>query len=322
MNEELKNLKELVGGSAEYTKSQLQSIDSNLFIGSMFSLLVSFGISIFFNLLIYWIPSSFFLMFIWGFYSFISQIRKKNNTIINFQELNSKQKYFQSFTFFKNFFPLQYSISIIFAISLILLVLFSSNTIKTDIQFNMTIPIISIFLIFIIFAFISRTINALHNKESSFFDVILDLKDIPSAIGCKKACFILLFSLIFVFVIFLVLPIWSVICTYPIYGSSLSKAILMLIVIIIQFLMIIAFSCYFSSISLKSELTNTLTNFSIIDNLINEHLLKKNIDETAYKDLLKLFYQAKRFEFSVDNTFIFVNFYYLLINKVFYTNLK
>jgi len=57
-----------------------------------------------------------------------------------------------------------------------------------------------------------------------------------------------------------------------------------------------------------------------IDNQISELLLNKKIRVKTVKSLRKMFLTAKRYDLVVDNTFKFVNFYYLKVNRVYIKN--
>ncbi len=322
MEKELKKLKILVSGSAAYTKSQLQGIDTNLLVGSLISLIITLGISIFSNVLLYWIPSSFILMFLWTIYSTIF-LRKKQNTNVdgNQKSLTEKQVVFGSYAFSKNFTAITNAIGIMFGINFISLVFYITKIINTEISFSTKIPIISTCAIIGLIIFVSVYLNGLYKKGSSITKEVTNLPSLILEKG-KKGCFLMVITLLFGLFAFIVLPIWTLVVASPIYASKIENIPFILLVLVLQIIIILSFSSYFSSISAKKELTNAITNYSILDNMISQHLISNSIDENTYKELLNLYRDAKCFELKVDDYAKIVNFYLLFPNKIYFDNLK
>ena len=75
------------------------------------------------------------------------------------------------------------------------------------------------------------------------------------------------------------------------------------------------FCSYFSSLSARKELVNTLTNMADIDYQISMLNLSKDVKAESVMELTKSFMSAKKYEFTVNNMLLFFPFYELAISK-------
>lgn len=90
-----------------------------------------------------------------------------------------------------------------------------------------------------------------------------------------------------------------------------------MLVLLLQFIAIAIISSYFSSLTAKKELANTLTNFADIDYQINRLIIRNKADTENVKSLTKMYLTAKKYDILTDDYFKFVNFYYLLMNRTY-----
>jgi len=83
--------------------------------------------------------------------------------------------------------------------------------------------------------------------------------------------------------------------------SLVTQWLFLLLVLLLQILIGVLFSSYFSSISAKKELSNSLTNFSDINDQINSLIINKDYEEEKYERLKKLYSTAKLFDLVIDS---------------------
>ncbi len=127
--EKLRQLSELVENSAGHTHRQLQSIESsqlNLLISSIIAVVVALGVSVLFEILTYWVSSSFLLMYLWGLYSFFRAKRPKvsdlEKTSDSLQKLGKEKTNIGFEWFFANVSSLIKAIGVIYAITFTVLI--------------------------------------------------------------------------------------------------------------------------------------------------------------------------------------------------------
>lgn len=313
----------MVNQSSEHTQRQLQNIDSNLLIGSLISFIVALGISFQLKILIYWIPASFLLLYLWAFYGLF--LIRKTFTPENVEEIiqvfqkTDENKLKLVFTW-----VLKMAASIVIAISLVYIItlialLASYKTITVNQLLYILIPFISALLC----AFLPLFLDALtkFSEKGGFnetFKTLATIKENASpkgwhfTLGGLKLVFVIVYVVLALF-----LPAESLYIT----RSIISDYTFLIIVLVLQFTFTIISSSYFSSLSVKKELTNALTNFADIDYQINDLILSKDVKEERIVKLKALYLAAKQYDVLVDDSLKFVNFYSLSMNSV-YLNKK
>ncbi len=265
--DELKELREMINQSSEHTQKQLQNIDTNLLMGSLISLIFALGISFQLKILIYWIPASFLLMVLWaiyGLFSMTKSINKENmeKTIQYTRTIDENKLGFGFIWFFKNMLPFMKAVSLVYAVTFFALLLIENKTLNVNQQFSILIPTFSALLLMpapIFFDKLARFFELGFKETLNRFISIRESmppkrKDI--VLGAVKLLFILIYVPLIV-----IFPIWAFYITY----SIISDLIFLIIILFLQFVVIILFASYFSSLSAKRELTNTITNFSDIN---------------------------------------------------------
>jgi uncharacterized membrane protein (Fun14 family) len=321
--QELEKLREIVNQSSEHTQRQLQNIDSNLLIGSLLSFILALGISFQLKILIYWIPASFLLLYLWAFYELFRT--RKAFTPENVEEIIQVfQRTDENILKFVFTWGLKMTAPIVTAVSLVYIITFIAllatyKTITVNQPFYILIPLISALLC----AFLPLFLDSLtkFSEKGGFNDTFKTLATIKENVSPKRwritlGCLKLGFIIIFV-ALALVLPAVSFLITY----SIISDYIFLIIVLVLQLTFTIISSSYFSSLSVKKELTNTLTSFADIDYKINSLILSKDMKEEYYEKLKAQYLTAKQYDVSVDNSLKFVNLYTTSMNSV-YLNKK
>jgi hypothetical protein len=82
--------------------------------------------------------------------------------------------------------------------------------------------------------------------------------------------------------------------------------------------LLLLFASYFSAISAKKELVNTITNFADLNYIINSMIIKNDINPNEFENLKRLYLSAKQFDLLIDDSFKFVIFYMLTIHRVYF----
>ena len=300
MTDRLTELKNITEQSSQLIGYQLQSIDSSL-LGAFVSVIISAFISKTFGLLIYWIPASFFLMWVILlfslFKSYIPLMRKRpRNEDTNKTQtvgLLSVRNMFLITTRFKNAAPHFKAIGIIFLVSFISLVMYKIGVIKEDATFPIIVPIISSLLFMSLPILNHMAIGKLEKMEGE-----LDF----TKIGCLALFIIVVYAFAYIFAL-LVLPIWSLVIMHPIYIYEPITLLAILVVIFLQVITALTFINYFSASSVRKELTIALFNLSKVLNRIND-LLNQTISDEIYHELKEDYLKAKRYEMSADDTLL------------------
>ncbi|MGB8218477.1 MAG: hypothetical protein WCE94_14365 [Candidatus Methanoperedens sp.] len=311
LTKELEELREMVNQSSEHTQRQLQNIDSGLLVGSLISLILALGISFQLKILIYWIPASFILFFIGILYWLLPRKdafkKEAFEEVITAYQTFDKKFYLVIDLAFKSMSPITTAIGLVYIVTLIALGLIVNNTITVSQPFNILIPFISALLGISLPLIFERLIEKYVNK------VFSELVKRKETVKPKEWDIIVGVVNVVIILILVGLPIWAFSTTRPI----ISDYIFLIIVLFLQFMFMAVSASYFSSLSVKKELNNTLTNFANLDYLINDFILSKNINEEKVKKLKELYLTAKQYDVLVDSL-KFVNLYYISMNNVYF----
>jgi hypothetical protein len=73
---DLDNLRKAVDSASEHTQRQLTSIDGSLLLKSLFSVLISLGVSYVLKIAILWIPVSLLIIPLWSDYGLITLLKR------------------------------------------------------------------------------------------------------------------------------------------------------------------------------------------------------------------------------------------------------
>ena len=129
------------------------------------------------------------------------------------------------------------------------------------------------------------------------------------------------FSKIFFIIYFLFwgcgIPIWLLVLVRNTYYPFSKDSLYIILVFALQLITIALFSSYFSALSSRKELSNTLTNLASIDYQIEALIIKGEINEESVSNLENSFLTAKQYELVIDDNLKFVNFYGLNMHKTY-----
>ena len=314
---QIKELREAVSSASEHTKRQLDSVDSSP-VKSLVSIFISLGISYFLRISLLWIPVSLLILPLWSFYGLLITInRVRTKQIKQVQETQEKlgDKVFDYgfIWIFRNTSSMVKGLSAIFIVSFFIFVGILAGIVPFNQELPKVVPLITL---------------AIYSVTPLFFDNLSDylekggivnyLKRVPS-LSNKKQLLLLLAIIVLVLVSAMamyVLPIWSLIQTRPFYYPFTTESWLILLVAFLQFITFAMFCNYFSSLSARKELSNTLTNLASIDYQINRLILNNDVSEESLSELKTSFMAAKRYELGIDNFFLIFPFYALTMSKV------
>lgn len=319
MSDRFTELKNNAQQSSQVIGAQLQSIESSL-LGALISIFIPAFISESLDLLIFWIPASFLLMWLLLMYSLfksliprslIPLIRRRNRTEQNGNVqtagLLSDAHKFSITTRFKNSTPVFNSIGVIFLISLLSLVIYKIGLIGEDITFPIRIPLICSLLFMPLPILINRVIAKLEKGEPK-----LDF----TKIGCLGWFLIIVSALVYTIAL-LVFPVLSFVILRPIYIGGLPCILSILVVIIFQVIVALLFMNYFSASLVRKEMSIALFNLSNIQNRIEDLLSsKQTISDEIYQELRQEYTKAKRYNMTTDDTLL-VNYYSITPNPTY-----
>lgn len=320
---ELKELKEAVGSASEHTKRQLESIDSSLLAKSLFSIVISLGISFLLKIALYWIPVSLLLMPLWGLFCIKSMFRPFQKKQIKkaqeaTQKLGDKQLNYGFSWLFENLGPMVKGLAMIYVGTFLVFIGVLVGIIPFEEELPKVVPLITITIYLISPLFLTNIIN--YSEKIGFSK---DLETFFSMSGRSSqsigkmilsGCISLIVVLVLGFMIF-GLPIWSLLIVRNIFLPFSTESWWLILVFLLQLVTLAVFSSYFSSLSARKELTNTLTNLASIDHQISGLLLGKNIKDESVLELKNLFFAAKRYELVISNYFLFFPYYFLAMSK-------
>jgi hypothetical protein len=320
---ELKELREAVVSASEHTKRQLESVDSSLLAKSLFSIVISLGISFLLKIAIYWIPVSLLMMPLWGLFSIKSilrpfqkkQIKKTQEAA---QKLGDKQLKYGFSWLFENIGPMVKGLAMIYVGTFLVFIGVLVGIIPFEEELPKVVPIITITIYLL--SPLSLT-NIIDYSGKIGFSKELETFSSISGRSSQSIGKMLLFGVISLIVVLLLgfmifgLPIWSLLMVRNIFLPFSAESWWLILVFLLQLVTLAVFSSYFSSLSARKELTNTLTNLASIDRQISGLILGKNIKDESVLELKNLFFTAKQYELVISNYFLFFPYYFLAMSK-------
>lgn len=304
----LKELRESIHLCSDYTQKQIQNIDKKNLIYTTVTMIISicavFGwgtISGYLKIfVIYWIPASFSLWFLWWIYGIVSLVhhfrqRKYAPPIQSDQPSENGKKMIVDEWLNKSLKPPFIGIAFIYSLTLIFLLIASTYL---NLQPLPIIPLItSIF--FVISPFILKI-----NSE--------DLKR-------KDNVWMVIVATIIGLLLVVVLPFFALLDSFRIIPNLFSMGSIEQFVFVlgVQIFLILVFISSISGIIAEFEMNKLLNGLSKINDEINELLLDENaITEEKVGILIQQYHMTKKYDVDVIKLFIFKT-YTLSPNKVF-----
>jgi hypothetical protein len=158
-------------------------------------------------------------------------------------------------------------------------------------------------------------------KTMKLFDGIKgDQKSIANILGLGVADFILTCIEICIFVILVVLlillPFFALWVIYPHIETPDIFLPKVFLVTVFQVIIILLLTSYFSALSAKKELSNSITNFAILNSLVNYFIIRKITSDEKVEKIKKSFFSAKLYDIKVDDSLLFIYVYQLIPNQM------
>lgn len=299
-------------------KDQLQQLDKEKslapLIGGIITLLFSIGLGLQLKILFYWIPSSLTLIFVWSIISFFHSRKrsfteeKAKETMNIVKQYNKNTWEYASELFIKQLFPFIASISIIFVMNIVIILLHLSDII--------VLPFVGIFKIIIISLVSLFFIISLFfiEKFPKYFsqNVLPVVYKIPKIEKDKKVPLLFRNNIIKIIIAagvlyifsFIILYLYALIIIFP----SVENFWFLLLVIFLQIVTIILFSAYISYLRVKTELNKSLVGLRRIkDGDLNKNYLLEVV---------------KFSRFGIDNSLKVVNNFVIIRHMKYLTKLK
>jgi len=213
--------------------------------------------------------------------------------------------------------PIIRAVSLIYWVTFIVLLLIQIEILPVVHQFSIIVPIISALIFIAPPFFLGKTIE--FAKQGGFTQSYQEFQSLKS----RKALVILAIVILAVFysLSMFVLPGLSLSWTRSIYLPLRGDSLFLILVLLLQIIVIAMFASYFSSLSAKKELTNSLTNFANTNDQVSNLLLSKDVDKEAVEKLKEQYLSAKQYDLVIDDYFKFVNYYWLSMHKVYLNRL-
>ncbi|OPX64638.1 MAG: hypothetical protein A4E34_00410 [Methanoregula sp. PtaU1.Bin006] len=214
----------------------------------------------------------------------------------------------------KNVAPLIKAISINFLVSFLLIIYLEPSWFKVDNLLSYS-PIIAcllwVFTPFLLVDITKKVKKLVENLKTEEGIKIFSESSFP----------IIIFSLIkgvlllVVLVSMVILPFVSLWVVFP-SGENISNVLpRVILVMIFQMVVILLLTSYFSALAAKKELSNSITNYSDLNSLINFFIIRKKTSEENVKQIKKAFFTAKLYDVAVDDSLLFIYVYMLIPNR-------
>jgi len=319
VNIEFEELRNSVNQSSEHTKRQIDNIEKNAYIFGIISLLLSLGASYYLKIFEYWIPASFLLMYSWAFFSIkTSKKYVAKKTVDQGLEIYKKtdKEVLEHCTIsgLNNLSAIMKSATIIYIVTVFILLAIHMNWIETESKLNILFPLVTCLFFIPGPYFLDNLIQMFKERGyQKFLDKIIHYKKIDKREKISKITLASVVLILIYIIVVLAFPIISFFDTL-----SLAKDwLLLLFVALFQFMLILLFSNYFSALTVKKELSNTITNYADINYLINDLILNKKCNRQELENLKHLYFTAKPYDYVVTSLFKYIQFYFLIPNRVY-----
>jgi hypothetical protein len=317
LSNQYKALQTIVDQSAVHTNRQLSLINGSTYIGGFILLAFTLGIIYFLNVFEYWVLTSFILFYFLlptAIFSFIRSFHGKDEkeTLKFYQEKHKEITNRVESCLQKNLSVLMQSLAIIFMVSFFILLSIQYNWIIIPTTFDISIPAVTCLLFLPVPFFIKEFTQLLKPAEikKSLQRIIQQnqqtLWKVPLTWNFVKP-FIFSFYLAVLFIM-PALSIWML-------RTLIAQWPYLFLIVIMQSCMIILFSNSFSANTVRKELSNTITTYADINFLLSMAEINEHYTFAEYQHLYSLYQTAKPFDFSIKDTFKFINYYMLVPNR-------
>ena len=312
-----KVLQNAVDKSARHTQRQLRTINGNSYIGGFILLVLALGITYFINGFLYWVPAGFLLFY----FLLVTGLRSMRAPFIH-KDIKEFQRYHKEkhkeihkridFCERKNLAILMQSLVILYLISFFILLAFEYNWIVIGHSIDLFIPVLTCLLFIPVPFFIKEFHRLFYPSEirASLQGLLQQQVNSPWKTVCSVAFLKPLFFGLYMMLL-LVLPLLSLF----IISEAITQWPYVAFMFLMQGFMIVLFTNSFSVNTVRKELTTTITNYADLSDLISMAQIQSHFTTAEYDRMQRLYQSAKPYDFIVQDTFKFMNYYMLVPNR-------
>lgn len=310
-------LRESISESITETKIQIDCIEKNAYIGGIITLALGLGVTYVFNILVYWIPACFILIYFWGLKGGRKtgeslNLKKTQKLIDDSKKLNAKMADQGLVWIIKLFIPYLNSLAIIFGISFFILLSISLGFIKTSSVIDPIIPMLACLLYMPTPFLINR-----FTKIFKFQEMITQVEKVKTKYGHSGLKLLLFAISIIIIPTYLLLVVFLPLYSFFLMMPLIENWFILCLVLIVQIILLVFMTAYFYSLITKKELTNTLTQLIMLRHLVSRDIINGTISEKKLKEGTNALYDIKKYDLMIDDSFKIVNNYYLTLNPAF-----
>jgi hypothetical protein len=320
---ELEQLGNSVDFAISQTQNQLNNIGSDLKISiPIAALFAAIGAGSFFKLLMLWIPTAFAFWVLYLFWGPVSQAGKyrstnRQATLQQYQQLSKRRQQLGKETVTKILTPLSYSLTVIYIISVIILLIAKSGLIPAD-NYSIWQPlIVSLLLIAILLGGLTIYRHVDISDINAFVQLTSDKDKLKKQVKkhwLRWVIVILGFGALMA--CYFVLPLWALITSWSLYytGAMLYKILIVLVLQVLAFFLVCGF---LTNQYAKTDLSNNISALSGIRFQINQLLSLPIIPEKEISLLKARYYMSIKYRFQRERLLGFILVYAPILNDAY-----
>ena len=329
IQEKLLELRTAVNQSAQLTKHQVDCIKFNNPLTIPISVAISLGLVYWLDISVYWIPASLITLCLWSVFKGLEIKSFDPKKVEKSSEKNSvlkKQQIIYRVDFFiiKKLLNSAKGVALICGISLLILLALNrgwidstANLATTSIrEISMFGPVL-IMVMYLLLPFLLHVI--IIRKRISPLSKFLEKVD-RSFLRKPLLCILIFLHSAFIGWVALgpvrntVLPFIQILG----FARDWEFFVIVLIFSVVQYVFIMVVSSYYSSQNTLKHLTNTLKNYSDINDEISQLLLCDKANEKIYAELTIRYRKAKPYDLLIEDLTPFIQFYDIEENPTYF----
>ncbi|QQR92240.1 MAG: hypothetical protein IPJ89_03710 [Candidatus Iainarchaeum archaeon] len=303
-------LHQILHSQSTLIESQISAIDSDftgLIVGSVLSLILGLGISIQLQIITFWVPTLFLLLFlfgIWGFYSTYKNVKSTNSNEFSkiYNSTDHRVLDWQFIQFAESINPFINGMILLHFVALMIMIwLIQEKTYEINV-FMYYIGYI-ILNIYGLFSFSPSIVNM--HQSGKLKESLAKTEKYSKAIKYFTYFYlliILVFSVIFPIIIFFhSLNLFSL--------QYISGFFYLFFTLLIQLLFLAISASYISALNAKVALVNIFSNYYSLIHQLNKLYLSNELNEVAIDEIVKNITDSNKRILRIRKEFMFFNFY-------------
>lgn len=320
----LQELKQLIGQAATHTQNELNGMGQNFNVSGWLGAvaLASFiGAGAWFAFITTWVPAAFLLLTVWSVIGIIASLKKVRTFGQKFGDYasqydKSKKKLVDSaiVSIFRSSEALFQSGGIILIVSLVLMLAYALGVFGT-VTANLLGPII----VGAILAFGHLKTSSVMTRYSgagnvsSAFERAAGIRGQPLPLDPNKIAYT---GAVVMSTLTLAPNVYGLYATW-----ALERGVSYLVFgLITQVALLIFLTSYLSYVKCRAELSKSATVYSRLNSLLDDYLLRDNLDDVGYEKLKDEFLRAKQYNVAIS-TLGFLSVYSLILSPSYARNL-